>query len=102
MITGKKWGEIELMKHAEGWASLRWYLRGESEGTKEQQLQHFTQKPTTFLLHLLHAGFQHAGPERGWLQAGKTFTAPPAGFPFPAMYIICFDPTHCPKSRGSL
>lgn len=76
-------------------------LRDESQGAKEQQRQRFTQKPTKFLLHSLHAGFQHAGPERGWLQAGKASTAPPTAFPFPAMDIIYFDPTHCPESRGS-
>lgn len=31
-----------------GWVSPRWCLRDESQGTKEQQWQHFTQKPTNF------------------------------------------------------
>lgn len=34
----------------------------------------------------------------GWLQAGKTFMAPPTGFPFLTMYIIYFDPTHVPPA----
>jgi hypothetical protein len=76
------------------WVSLRWYLEDESEGSKKQQEQHFTQKPTKFLLHLPHAGFQHAGPKRGWLEASPTV------FPFPALYSVYFDPTHCPDSRG--
>lgn len=59
--------------------------------------QHLIQKQTKSLLHLPHAGFQHAGPERGWLEAS------PTGFPFPTMYsiyLILLDPTHCPESRG--
>lgn len=32
---------------------------------KEKQ---FIQKLTNSLLHLPHTGFQHAGPERGWLE----------------------------------
>lgn len=31
-----------------------------------------------------HAGSHHAGPERGWLQAGKTLTAPRPGPRWPA------------------
>lgn len=59
---------------------------------KEQQL---IRKQTKSLLHLPHTGFQHAGPERGWLDVS------PTGFPFPTTYSIYFDPTHCPESRGS-
>lgn len=62
-----------------------------SEGMKEQLIQNQTKS----LLHLPHAGFQHADPERGWLEASL------AGVPFPTVYRIYFDSIHCPESRGS-
>lgn len=52
-----------------------------------------------FLLHWLHTGFPHAGPECGWLQAGETAAAPPTGLAFPAMDIILI-PLTAPRAEA--